>query len=204
MVLKESYTYMNYLKNLMSQIDVLISNTEFTTTKERKHNIKEAYTNGNDKTEIVKTMYSDLPYTPNDILDLYVKILDEIEGLTYAIEEAKSEVYSFVDADISLNKLRHNMALRLSILERTKASEKEYLGTGHIINNEGNQVPLKYTVKEITTINYDRNKVKKTLKKLRTKSDEISLRKDLFELQTEVDFKPKFEIDTTLEDILSV
>ena len=60
-----------------------------------------------------------------------------------------------------------------------------------------------YPVKEVKTIDYDRNAVKGLISKYKKETDQISTKRDRIDIMTDVDYTPVWEVDTPLEDILN-
>lgn len=54
-----------------------------------------------------------------------------------------------------------------------------------------------------TTIDFDRNDVRGLAKKLQKECDNISSKLDLIELTTDVEFTPKWDVNDTLEEIIT-
>ena len=71
----------------------------------------------------------------------------------------------------------------------------------YMLNNENNQVPYYYDITVVKTIDFDRNDVKKKIKKLSTICDETSVEIEKTLLMTEVDIIPKIDFTDTLEDL---
>jgi hypothetical protein len=85
-----------------------------------------------------------------------------------------------------------------------KANEKQIIGRDFKFNVDGVQVPYQYNINEVTTIDFDRNKVKGLVKKLCRKSDEVSARLDELNVTVRVDYTPKYEIGDSFEDCLNI
>ena len=76
-------------------------------------------------------------------------------------------------------------------------------GTGYCFNNEGNQVSYRCDVKRVTTIHFDRNKIRGMAAALSKRADEISMSLDKCLVNTEVSYEPPFDMNDSFEDILS-
>lgn len=70
-------------------------------------------------------------------------------------------------------------------------------------NGEGNQTTYTYDIKEITTIDFDRNKVKAIASRLRRELDETSTEIDKMMLETSVYYVSIFEIGDDLEEAVT-
>lgn len=64
-----------------------------------------------------------------------------------------------------MNKIRHDFLDTLRHMSTTKSVERDSAGVGYKINNDGNQVSYRYPVKEIVTIDYDRNDINGLIRK---------------------------------------
>ena len=89
----------------------------------------------------------------------------------------------------------------LKDLAKRKSFEKIVEGSGYKFNSEGNQVAYVYDVKKITTIDFDRNKVKKLIKNLSEQCDKVSNDIDRSFVNTKVEFEPRWSFTDTIEDI---
>ena len=81
-----------------------------------------------------------------------------------------------MDGEISLNRYRQRLAEKFRRMARIKSKEvtETNSGVGYRFNNDGNQVAYKCDVKRVTTINFNRNTVRKYAAQLSGKSDATS------------------------------
>jgi len=108
-----------------------------------------------------------------------------------------------LDTAIEYNKNIHSYVQNLTTLISLKSSESKSYGTDYKFNEEGNQMPYKYVVETVKTIDFDRNAVKELYKKLLTKADHISTEIDTVMLQDIVTYEPKFSIHDSVEELLA-
>ena len=73
-------------------------------------------------------------------------------------------------------------------------------GVGYRFNNEGNQVSYRCDVKRVTTINFDRNKIRKMCAALSKKSDETSATLDAALVNTPVEYEAPFDVNETFAE----
>ena len=73
-------------------------------------------------------------------------------------------------------------------------------GTGYRFNNEGNHVSYRCDVKRVTTINFDRNKIRKMCADLSKKSDETSAALDAALVNTPVEYEAPFDVNETFAE----
>lgn len=202
MILKEAFRYQNYLSELFIQAIYLLQNEDFIMTVTQVHARTKVNPEAADE-KIELPVAGNVDYTPNKVIDLLTKIIDERQKLSDAISVAKKKMDIDVDSAISMNKMKQNYMSVLSKMSHLKASETEKEGTSYKFNNDGDQVLYRYPLTEIKTINYDRNLVKTLLKKYKKETDTVSMQKDKVDIMTEVYYEPVWDVDTPLEDILN-
>lgn len=201
MILKEAFRYQNYLTSLFTQATGYLSREDFITTTTQKHNRTKVNPDAQDEDIVVPKTFT-VDYKPNDLIDFVVKLIDEKQKLSNAIAEAKKSLDIDVDAAMSMNKTKQDFISVLRKMVAIKPSESDKEGTSYKFNNDGDQVSYRYPVKEVKTIDYDRNAVKGLISKYKKETDEISTERDRIDIMTEVDYTPVWEVDTPLEDIL--
>ena len=75
-------------------------------------------------------------------------------------------------------------------------------GVGYKFNAEGNQVSYCCDLKRVTTINFDRNKIRAYATGLNQTADTVSAELDRYTVNTQVDYTPPFDVNDTFADIL--
>ena len=210
MVLKEAYTYQNYLKKLVQQAMVIVSNKGFVTTTTETHNRTKVNSEAENEVKVQKKSF-DYEFTPQDLINFLAKALTEKEKLSNAIEAAKEQVKLIhgldVDVSISTNKEKQSFITILDLLaNEVKPSELEKTGTDYKFDVNMQQCRYSYPITSVTTIDYDRNNVRNLLKKYQKETDNISLKLDQIELTTDVDYTPLpgWERGAKLEEVVSV
>ena len=110
------------------------------------------------------------------------------------------------DGEVSLNTKRQELAGVFRRMSQIRSSERLYPGegTGYKFNAEGNQVSYRCDLKQVTTINFDRNKVKAYAAFLNKKADQTSAALDKCMVNTEVAYEPPFDVNDTFADILQM
>lgn len=202
MILKEAFRYQNYLTSLFTQATGYLSREDFITTTIQKHNRTKVNPDAQDEDIVVPKVFT-VDYKPNDLIDFVVKLIDEKQKLSNAIAEAKKSLDIDVDAAMSMNKTKQDFISVLRRMVSIKSSESDKEGTSYKFNNDGDQVSYRYPVKEVKTIDYDRNAVKGLISKYKKETDQISTTRDRIDIMTDVDYTPVWEVDTPLEDILN-
>lgn len=200
MVLKEAYSYQNFLDSLIREAESFLLSKNFMTTTKEKH-LKKAANPEVDDEEIV--LPKDYGFTPNQVIDFYMKALTEKNKLSIAITDAKKKAGMDIDLDMEMNKRRHGVINILRSLDRFKPLETKSTSSAYRINpTSGSQERYCYNVEVVTSIDFDRNAVRGIIKKLQKQADEISTKKDLVEITTTVEYVPIWDMSDTFEDIL--
>ena len=201
MNLKESYRYANYLDNLLSTYYYL-QNKGFVTTTKQKHLRSKANSEAIDEVIEIQKPY-DVGFSPNDVINFVVDVINEKELLVDAIARAKSDTEINIDNAISMNKRKQSFMGTLSTIAKIKPSEKITQGTDYKFNQQdGNQIRYYYNIEETTTIDFDRNDVKALIKKYSKECDDISAKLDAIEINTIVEHTQKYDISDTFEDLV--
>lgn len=203
MNLKESYRYANHLDRLLDSAYNYLSNREFVTTTTQNHLRCKANIDATNEAVDVPKPY-DVEFTPNDLIDFVVKVIKEKESLVSAIAIAKANTEIDIDNSIAMNKCKQSFVRILNHIAKIKPGEKTVSGSAYKFNQEGNQVKYFYDVIEKTSIDFNRNDVRNLAKKYLQETDEISSKLDSIEINTEVVFTPSFNINDSLEDILTI
>ena len=201
MILKEAFRYQNYLSSLFTETVGYLSREDFITTTTQNHNRKKSNPDADDEKVVVQKPYN-VEFKPNDLIDFAVKLIDEKQKLSDVITEAKKTTSFDVDAAMSMNKTKQGFIHVLRRMASIKPIESEKEGVSYKFNNDGDQVSYRYPIKEIKTIDYNREDVKKLINKYKKETDEISTERDRIDIMTEVNYKPIWEVDTPLEDII--
>lgn len=202
MILKEAFRYQNYLTSLFTQATGYLSREDFITTTTQKHNRTKVNPDAQDEDMVVPKTFT-VDYKPNDLINFVVKLIDEKQKLSNAITDAKKSLDIDIDAAMSMNKVKQNFISVLRRMVSIKSSESDKEGTSYKFNNDGDQVSYRYPVKEVKTIDYDRNAVKGLISKYKKETDQISTTRDRIDIMTDVDYTPVWEVDTPLEDVLN-
>ena len=199
MNLKESYRYANYLDGLLNTAYSYLRSKGFVTTTKQNHLRSKSNAEALDEVIDVPKSY-DVDFTPNDLINFVVKVLNEKESLINAIADAKSKTEINIDNAISMNKKKQEFVNVLNSLASIKPGERQKSGSDYKFNAEGNQVQYCYMVLETTSIDFDRNDVRALSKKYLKETDDISSKLDAIEINTILDFEPKFDVNSTFEE----
>lgn len=203
MILKESFRYQNYLTELIDSSISYLTSLDNIMTKKQEHLRSKANIEAENETIIVSNE-TEKNYTPNQVIDFMLDVLEEKEGISSAISDAKLSTEINIDSAIANNKEKQRIAYALERISKIESSEKIVKGSDYKFNNEGNQNIYYYDIKEINTINFDRNKVKGAVKNLRKVSDNTSNELDKIQVTLEVDYLPMYDVNDNFEDAIEV
>lgn len=201
MYLKEAFRYQNYLNELISATTSYLNGGQYTTKTVQEHLRKKANPDAENET-IDLSAERALAYTANQMVDFLQHLIDEKQKLTRAISEAKRGCSIDIDAEVANNRIRQSVAATLSRMGNMKPSERMTRAYAYKFNAEGNQVQYAYEVKEVTTIDFDRNKVKGISKKLIQCADEASTAIDKAMVELAVDYNPNYSVNDSFEDAI--
>lgn len=201
MNLKESYRYANYLDRLLVTADIYLRNKGFVTTTEQDHLRSKANPDAQDEKIEVQKPY-DVDFTPNDIIDFVVKVINEKENLFSAIADAKATTEINIDNAIAMNKKKQSFVNTLNSIVSIKPNETQSMGKDYKFDINNEQKPYSYQIISKTSIDFDRISVKGLIKKYNKECDEISSKLDEIEITTQVNFTPIFDVNDSFEDLV--
>lgn len=202
MNLKEAFRFQNKLRDLFAAASGILAIpgnvTKVETTYLRKKVMPDA-----ENEAVVKESPSPYAGQANELVDFLLYLLDQRAALGRAVRSAKAGLELDMDLETGLNAQRQSLAATLRTMAGLRASETLIPngGTGLCFNAEGNQVVYRCDAKVITTINFDRNKVKKLAAKLHEQADGVSASLDVILVTTQVDYTPPFNVNDTFESI---
>lgn len=201
MNLKESYRYANYLDRLLITADIYLRNKGFVTTTEQNHLRSKANPDAQDEKIEVQKPY-DVDFTPNDIIDFVVKVINEKENLFSAIAGAKATTEINIDNAIAMNKKKQSFVNTLNSIVSIKPNETQSMGKDYKFDINNEQKPYSYQIISKTSIDFDRTSVKGLIKKYNKECDEISSKLDEIEITTQINFTPLFDVNDSFEDLV--
>ncbi len=201
MNLKEAFRFQNKLQNLAVRTVRILQEEEnilrVETTVLRKKAMPEA-----ENETIVETPRTEYSEQITELALFLCYLLAEQETLSAAIRATKNALPIDVDSQTSLNRKRHETANVFSFMTQQRNGEELIAGggTGYRFNAEGNQVAYRCDTKQVTTINFDRNKVRNLQRELTRKADAISAELDRQLVNAEVDYVALFDINDLFAD----
>lgn len=201
MNLKEAFRCQNKLQAFMEMAQDIL-NHEPNVTKVANTYLRHKVTAEAEDETVIVTPDTEHYEHITDVARFMLYLFHEREALSAAIRRAKDALDIDMDSEVSLNAARQSMARTLKRMNDLRNSEVIISngGTGYRFNAEGNQVSYRCDVKRVTTINYDRNVVRKELGKLNKASDEISAKLDLCLVTSSVDYVLPFDVNDSFAD----
>lgn len=202
MNLKDAYRFQNKLNSHTDEIISIISDngnvTKVKSTLYKSRVMPEAKDEEVDR--LPTTEYADRITL---LCDLAVFLMDEREKLAGAIRNAKLALDIDIDSEVGLNGKRRELAEVLRSMNSLRGSERflKNGGTAYRFNADGEQVSYFCDMKEVTTINFDRNVTRRYENVLNKKSDEISAEIDKCLVMTDVDYQPPFDVNDSFSEV---
>ena len=203
MNLKEAFRFQNKLQSMMDEAQSILGSTANITKVQNTYLRKKVMPEAENETTI------DAPATEYSeqitlVAEFLLHLLSEREKLSVAIFQAKAglNLPAGLDGEVSLNSKRQEVAGLFRRMAGLRSSEVLIPngGTGYRFNNEGNQVSYRCGVKRVTTINFDRNKIRKMCGDLSKKADEVSAALDSVMVNTQVEYTVPFDVNDTFAE----
>jgi len=193
MNLKEAFQAQNKLEELFEFVSGYLDDEKNLVSVTEKHFRSKAVEGQQDENINVVV---DNKFPPEKVIDFLILLISEREALANAIQKAKKSMKFDLDSTVDVNKKRHMAAATLRDLRQFKSSSllEKNAGVGYVFNKDGNQTTYRYDIERVKTIDYDRNNVRKLLKKLQKKADKISNDIDAALISTNVDYKFPFDL----------
>lgn len=201
--MKEAFRFQNKLQCLMDEAEEILRRDRNVVKVQNTNLLHKVNSEAQDETtfEQPETEYAE---QITDIAVLLMFLLEQREQLSRAIRTAKVGMEMDFDGEASLNAKRQCFAAIFRHMGEIRSSEKVYpgAGTGYKFNAEGNQVSYRCDLKKVTTINFDRNKVRSFAAGLCKKADQVSAELDKCLVNTQVDYRQPFDVNDTFAEIL--
>ena len=203
MNLKDAFRFQNKLQALMEEAQSILSDTENITKVQNTYLYKKVMPEAENETtiDVPPSEYSE---QITQVAEFLLYLLEEREKLSAAICRAKAglDLPAGLDGEVSLNGKRQEVAKLFRRMTGLRSSERLISkgGTGYRFNQEGNQVSFLCDVKQVTTINFDRNKIRNMCTSLSQKADRVSAALDTVLINTPVHYAVPFDVNDTFAD----
>ena len=187
MNLKEAFRFQNKLQSMMTDAQSILGNNGNITKVQNTYLRHKVMAEAEDEVtmEAPSTEYSE---NITEMAEFLLFLLDEREKLSAAIHQAKVSLPlgAGLDGEVSLNGKRQEIATLLR----------------HMAGLRNGEVLVSYRcdVKRVTTINFDRNKIRKMCADLSKKSDETSAALDAALVNTPVEYEAPFDVNETFAE----
>lgn len=203
MNLKEAFRFQNKLQQLMEEA-IGILRWEKNVVKVENTTLRHKVCSEAEDETTVETPETEYSENITEVACLLMYLLEERSRLTYAIHTAKAGMAVAFDGEVSLNTKRQELAALFRRMSAMRSSECLYPNAGHgyKFNAEGNQITYRCDLKKVTTINFDRNKVRSFAVGLSKKADQLSAELDRQLVNTEVVYEAPFDVNDTFADVL--
>ena len=203
MNLKEAFRYQNKLQRLMDEAEGILSRERNVTKVENTVLRHKVNPEAQDETtrEVPDTEYAE---QITEIAVFLMFLLKERASLSAAIRAAKQSMDMDFDGEVSLNAKRQEIAGIFRRMGEIRCSETLLpgAGVGYKFNAEGNQVSYRCDLKKVTTINFDRSKVRAYASGLSKKADAVSAELDRKMVNTEVFYEAPFDVNDSFAEAL--
>lgn len=203
MNLKEAFRYQNRIELLMGEAKEVLGRERNVTKVENTALRHKVNPDVEDETTVEEpeTEYAD---QITEIAVFLMFLLDEREKLSRAIREAKKGMDMDFDGEVSLNAKRQHVADIFRRMSEIRCSERLLpgMGVGYKFNAEGNQVSYRCDLKKVTTINFDRTKIRSYATGLSKKADQVSAELDKSMVNTDVAYEAPFDVNDTFAEVL--
>lgn len=172
-------------------------------TETKAVHLRSKAVDGEEDNVVIETPPSEYAGNINELADFLLYLMEEREKLSDAIQKAKRSIAFDLDSEVGLNKARQSIASTFRHMASLRNSEtlESGGGIGYRFNAEGNQVSYKCDVRRATTINFNRDAIRKYAGKVGQRADEVSNLIDLAMVSTDVDYAPPFHVNDTFAEI---
>lgn len=202
MNLKEAFRFQNKLESLINETEAILSSEDCVTLTRRTYLYKKVNPDVTNQTVTV-TPDTEFYKQINELIEFAMYLLDQKSKLSKAISITKNNLPLDLDGEVGMNRYRQRISDVFRCMARIKGKEVTEIngGVGYRFNNEGNQIAYKCDVEHVTTINFNRNTVRKYATQLSKTADETSLEIDKCMINYEVDFEPSFDVNDSFDEV---
>lgn len=204
MNMKDAFRFQNKLKALMCEATSILEDRRNIVKVKTTHLRSKVMSDAQDAV-VEEAAPSEYAGHANEVAAFLMSLLEEREKLCRAIHTAKNSLDLDMDSEVGLNRQRQELAELFRHMTALRNSEKTIAGggSGFRFNGEGNQVSYRCDATQVTTIDFDRNKIRGLAMALGKKADEISMSMDKCLVNTEVLYEQPFDMNESFEDILN-
>ena len=204
MNLKDAFRLQNKFQSLIDEASGILQDRR-NILKVKTTHLRSKVVSEDADVEVADSTVSEYAGHATEVAAFLLSMLAEREKLCAAIHDAKAGLPIDMDNEVGLNRERQQIANTLRRMMAYRSEEKIISGggTGYRFNNDGNQMAYKCDSKVVTTIDFDRDKIRGMAAELSRKSDETSANLDKCLINTEVEYTPPFDLNDSFDEILS-
>jgi hypothetical protein len=204
MNLKEAFRFQNKLQSLMDEAQGILGRDSNVTKVENTYLRKKVMAEAEDETT-VDTPDTEYSEQITEVAGFLLYLLGEREALAKGIRSAKDKLPIDMDSEVSINSKRQSIVSTFKRMADLRSSEVviPHGGTGYRFNTDGNQVSYRCDVKRVTTINFDRNVIRKYLADMNKRADEASAELDRCLVNGTVEYEAPFDVNDSFADVLT-
>lgn len=204
MNMKDAFRFQNKLKGMMCEATAILQDQRNIVKIKTTHLRSKVMSDAQDAV-VEEVAPSEYAGHANEIAAFLMSLLEEREKLCKAICTTKKSLNLDMDSEVGLNRQRQDLAEVFRHMTMLRNSEKTIVGggSGFRFNGEGNQVSYRCDATQVTTIDFDRNKIRGMATTLSKKADEISISLDKCMVNTEVTYEPPFDMNDSFDEILT-
>ena len=205
MNLKEAFRFQNKLQELMNQAQGILC-SEQNIVKIKKTHLRKKVMPEAENEVVYELPAGDYAESITLLAAFLPWLLQQQEALFAAIRRAKNALPIDMDNEVSLNGRRQEIARLFSRMAVLRGSEKLIPGggVGYRFNAEGNQVAYRCDLEQVTTINFDREKVQRMAAALHQQADRCSTEIDRCLVNSQVDYVPPFDVNDSFDRVLEL
>ena len=195
--MKKSFELQNKLERMACEAERYLADNEFMFRTTIHHYKSKANSEAVD--EATQPAERQVGFTPTELIDFYVYLMNKKIEISDAIEDAKtgSNYTKHVNSNIVRRKILHTLQNIYSFKSRTFTDRRR----AYKLNTDGEQVAYEYDADVVATIDFDRNAVKAIKNRVCQQANETSEIIDRCLASIEVEIQPlPFDADDTLED----
>lgn len=204
MNMKDAFRFQNKLKALMCEATAILEDRR-NIVKVKTTHLRSKVMSDTQDAVVEEAAPSEYAGHGNEVAAFLMSLLEEREKLCRAIHTAKNSLDLDMDSEVGLNRQRQDLAEVFRHMGHASQQRKDHCRRRLRlpIHGEGNQVSYRCDATQVTTIDFDRNKIRGMATALSKKADEISMSLDKCLVNTEVSYEPPFDMNDSFEDILS-
>ena len=201
MNLKEAFRYQNYINGVLADAVCSLRDPRHSTKVTKTHLRSKVDSNLSDIVEVVDPGYDF--FKNDDVIGFLDFLTIEKESLLIAIGKAKASIGFDLDAEINSNKFRREVASQIATMLKSCGSNKRNeKGIGYRFNSDGEQVQYYYDVEVETIDAFDRAGAKDLVRRMSGACDRVSTEIESKMINTNVNFKPAFDVNDSFEDTM--